>query len=29
MILQEQKEKVRIFSAMHKGDKMFVLLNAW
>ncbi len=29
MITERQKEKARIFSTMHKEDKMFVLPNAW
>ncbi len=29
MISDKQKEKARIFSGMHKGNKMFVLPNVW
>lgn len=29
MITEKQKEKARIFSAMHKENKMFILPNAW
>lgn len=29
MISERQKEKARIFSDMHKEDRMFILPNAW